>query len=208
MVVRVAALMMVVAALGACGRDANPSEEPAGFKAISSKDGALELRVPNSWDAAELNPVASVQAGDTGTEAYGMVVEDPRRALKDYDLERFAGIQMQELVSDVGLASVAGPETVQVDGKDALQYQLKGLFDGVEVVYLYTFVETPDRFLKVVTWSLASRFEQNRETLERVSLSVRELKPLPEPTPAVTTSDPAVVPPQQDPGVFDRDPNA
>lgn len=205
---RIAALLMVVAALGACGGDADPPEQPAGFKAMTSEDGALELRVPNSWDAVELNPVASVQAGDTDAEAYGMVVTDPRRALKDYSLERFAATQMQELVSDLGLASVGGPETVQVDGKDALRYQLKGLFDGVEVVYLYTFVETPDRFLKVVTWSLASRFEENRETLERVSAGVRELKPLPEPTPEATDSDPAVVPPQQEPGVFDRDPDA
>lgn len=195
-------------ALAACGGGDETPEEAAGFKAVTSQDGALQLRVPSSWDAAELNPVAAVQVGDNDTEAYGVVVQDPRRPLNDYSLARFAGTQMQELVSDLGLASVAGPETVQVDGKDALQYRLKGLFDGVEVVYLYTFVETPDRFLKVVTWSLASRFEENRETLERVSTSVRELKPLPEPTPETTSSDPAVVPPQKEPGVFDRDPNA
>ncbi len=205
---RAAALLLVVAALGACGGDSNEPEERAGFKALTSEDGALEMQVPNSWEVAELNPVASVQAGDTGAEAYGMVVTDPRGALKDYSLERFAATQMQELVSDLGLASVGGPETVQVDGKDALQYQLKGLLDGVEAAYLYTFVETPDRFLKVVTWSLASRFEENRETLERVSTGVRELKPLPEPTPEPAVSDPAVVPTQQEPGVFDRDPDA
>ena len=153
--------------------------------------------------------MASLQAGDPESEAYGMVIQDPRQVLKDYSLEKFADTQMQELVDDLGLASVAGPEKVQVDGKEALRYQVKGLFDSVEVVYLYTFVETQDRFLKVVTWSLASSFDDNKPVLEQVSTSIRELKGLPSPTPNAGDSvDPAVIPTQQQPGVFDRDPQA
>lgn len=194
---------------GACGGQA---EERApgnrGLKAVTSTDGALQFWVPESWTPSELNPVASLQAGDPEAEAYGVVIEDPRKVLQAYTLEQFADLQMQKLVTTIQLASLAGPTTVEVDGKDALQYRLKGFFDSVEVVYLYTFVETPDRFLKVVTWSLADRFEDNREVMEQVSTSVRQLKPLPEPTAAGGADDPAVVPTQQGPGAFDRDPNA
>lgn len=201
-------LLLVLAACNSGNGEDTPSKA-AGFKAITSTDGALQLKVPETWAASELNPVAAVQAGDPNTEAYGMVIEDPRRPLKDYTLERFADVQMQQLVTGLGLASLSAPKKVQVDGKEAVQYQLKGFFDQIEVVYLYTFVETPDRFLKVVTWSLASEFEDNKEVLEQVATSVRELKGLPSPTPEPSnTTDPAVVPTLQGPGAFDRDPTA
>lgn len=206
-----ACIVLVAALLGACGggNGGGTPGSPSGFKELTSADGALQLRVPDAWEASELNPVAAVQAGDPEAEAYGMVIEDPRKPLKDYTLERFADAEMQQLVTGIGLASLSAPEKVQVDGKDAVQYRLKGFFDQVEVVYLYTFVETPDRFLKVVTWSLASEFEDNKEVLEQVATSVRELKGLPSPTPEPKdTNDPAVVPTQNNPGAFDRDPNA
>ncbi len=198
----------MISLLGACGDSGEGAGAERGAKFITSSDGALQLQVPSSWSKSELNPVAAVQAGDEEQEAYGMVIEDPRKPLHEYTLERFADIQMQKLVTRVALASLAGPTEVQVDGKTALQYQLRGLFNETEVVYLYTFVETEDRFLKVVTWSLGSKFDDNKEDLEQVSASVKELKPLAEPTPAATNSDPAVAPTQQGPGAFDRDPDA
>jgi hypothetical protein len=209
--IRAIAILILSALLAACGGNAgdNTPKKAAGFKALTSTDGALQFRVPENWAASELNPEAAVQARDPDTEAYGMVIEDPRKPLKDYTLERFAGVQMQQLVTRLGLASLSAPKNVQADGKEAIQYQLKGFYDQIEVVYLFTFVETPDRFLKVVTWSLASEFEDNKEMLEQVATSVRELKGLPSPTPEPSnTTDPAVVPTQQGPGAFDRDPNA
>jgi hypothetical protein len=200
-------LLLVLAACGGNTVDRTPGKSE-GFKAITSTDGALQFRVPESWAPSELNPVAALQAGDPEAEAYGVVIEDPRKVLQSYSLAKFADLQMQELVTTIQLASLAGPTKVKVDGQDALQYRLKGFFDSVEVVYLYTFVETPDRFLKVVTWSLADRFDDNKEVMEQVSTSVRQLKALPEPTPGAGVADPAVVPTQQGPGAFDRDPNA
>lgn len=192
----------MLALLASCGRG---DPEPRGFKRVASPDGALEFRVPASWtEATDLNEVASLQAGDTVAEAYAVVIEDPRRAFASLDLAGFADRQMQQQVTRVGLANLGGPETLTVDGKPAVRYRLKGFHNAVEVVYLYTFVETPDRFLKVVAWSLSPNFEDNRQTLERVSASVRELQGLPEPDPAPTeVGDPAEIPPQ-DPGVIDR----
>lgn len=203
-----ACLLLLV--IGACGGEPEGRSpgRSKGFKAVTSTDGALQFQVPESWAPSDLNPVASLQAGDPEAEAYSVVIEDPRKALQSYTLAQFADLQMQELVTTIRLANLAGPTKVNVDGQEALQYRLKGFFDSVEVVYLYTFVETPDRFLKVVTWSLADRFDDNKEVMEQVSTSVRQLKALPEPTSSAGPADPAVVPTQQGPGVFDRDPTA
>jgi hypothetical protein len=196
--------LLLIACAGGCNRgDQNPT---GGLRTVTSRDGALQFRVPSTWTADKgLNDVAALQAGDPKREAYGVVIEDSRRLFAAMDLAEFADQQMQELTKRVGLANVSGPERLSVDGKQALRYRVKGFANAVEVVYLYTFVETPDRFLKVLTWSLASNFEQNKPVLEQVTSSIRELKPLQaSPTPAVTQPDTGQVPVVQDPGSIKR----
>ena len=194
-------------ALAACDRGGSPPDLPGGSKTITSTDGALQFRVPASWsEQSDLNPAAALQAADLDREAYGVVIEDPREPFKAMDLGKFADTEMQKLVTRVGLANLAGPKLVEVDGNQAVQYRIRGLYNEVEVVYLYTFVETPDRFLKVVTWSLADKFEDNRPILEEVTTSVRQLKAL-EASPAPTGADPGVAPPPAatvDPNQIDR----
>lgn len=207
------ALVAVLCLGAACSRgEQNPS---GGLKTITSSDGALQFQVPSGWSQDDdLNEVAALEAGDSDTEAYGVVIADRRSLYASMDLAKFADQQVQELAKGVGLANLKGPERVTVDGKDALQYELKGFRNAVEVVYLYTFVETPDRFLKVITWSLASNFDSNRRVLEQVTGSIRELKPLEEEAGPATQAppapedpaqpDPAQVPTLQDPGGIDR----
>lgn len=202
---RAIALLLTVSALAACDRGREPVT--GGIKTITSTDGALQFQVPSSWSQqSDLNEVAALQAGDRISEAYAVVIADPRKPFASMDLAKFADQQMQQLVTRVRLANLTGPEQVTVNGKDALQYQLKGFHNSVEVVYLYTFVETEDRFLKVISWSLASNFDKNKDALEQVSASIRELKPLEE-TPASSGDappDPAQIPAPQDPATIDR----
>ncbi|HEX2053382.1 MAG TPA: hypothetical protein VHJ78_06630 [Actinomycetota bacterium] len=200
-----AALCVMVLVLAAGCNQGNPTPS-GGTKTLTSPDGALQFRVPTTWTQEDgLNEVAALQAGDPNREAYGVVIEDPRRVFASMDLAKFADQQMQELAKRVGLANLTGPERLTVDGKPALQYRLKGFHNAVEVVYLYTFVETPDRFLKIITWSLASNFERNKGVLEQVTASIRELKPLPEAsaTPAAPQPDAGQVP-VQNPGGINR----
>ncbi len=198
--------LLLLALMGACNSGSDVTSS-GGTKTLTSTDGALQFEVPSSWSSqTDLNQVATLQAGDPNNEAYGVVIEDPRKAFSSLDLAKFADQEMHQLVTRVGLADLTGPKKVTVNGKEAVQYQLKGFANSVEVVYLYTFVETPDRFLKVVTWSLASNFEKNQKVLEQVSASIRELKPLEDSTsaPATPQQDPAQIPVQENPAAINR----
>jgi hypothetical protein len=197
--------LLISAVIGACN-DGGGAKLPGGAKTITSSDGALEFKVPSSWSKqTDLNQAAALQAGDLDREAYGVVIEDPREPFKNMDLGKFADTEMQKLVTRRGLVNLTGPKLVQVDGNQAVQYQIKGSFDEIELVYLYTFIETPDRFLKVITWSLADKFDQNKPVLEDVTTSVRQLKDL-EPSPTPSSGDPGVAPPPApvDPNQIDR----
>lgn len=207
-IVRALCFLLISAVVGACneGGGAKPGP-PGGTKTITSSDGALEFKVPSSWSKqTDLNQAAALQAGDRDREAYGVVIEDPREPFKNMDLGKFADTEMQKLVTRRGLVNLTGPKLVVIDGKQAVQYQIKGSFDEIELVYLYTFIETPDRFLKVITWSLADKFDKNKPVLEDVTTSVRQLKDL-EPSPSPGAGDPGVAPPPPapvDPNQIDR----
>lgn len=204
-IVRVLFCLLISAVIGACD-EGGGAKLPGGAKTITSTDGALEFKVPSSWSKqTDLNQAAALQAGDLDREAYGVVIEDPREPFKNMDLGKFADTEMQKLVSRRELVNLTGPKLVQVDDNQAVQYQIKGLFDEIELVYLYTFIETPDRFLKVITWSLADKFDKNKPVLEEVTTSVRQLKDLePSPTPSAGEQGVPQPPAPVDPNQIDR----
>lgn len=192
------ALVLLGLLLSACGVAKKAGDVLGGgsaSKTLRSTDGALEMKVPSSWrKVSNLNRAAALQAADPSKEAYGLVVADPKAPFAGTALGQFADTESQKLFQSIGDRRLSGPKLVTVDGKDALQYELRGVVDNLQVVYLYTFAETPDRFLKVLTWSLASNFDKNKRSLQDVTSSVRQLKALPKGAQA-----PGVNPPRPEP---------
>jgi len=154
-------------------------------KSLVSEDGAFEMEVPESWDQQDnLNDVAVLQAADRDKEAYALLIVDPRTPFGGMALGRFADGQVQKFLESVTEPRLKGPELVIIDGDEALQYEIEGKAEDVEVVYLYTFMESPDRFLKAVTWSLAENYDDNKAVLAAVTESIKQVKALEEPTPS------------------------
>lgn len=186
------ALMSILAGCATSGQTALPGMSSTDANTLTSEDGGLQMQVPDSWQARkDLNPKAELQAGNRESDVYGLVVVDPREFFEDLSLGNFADTEIQRFVDTVGDPALSGPELVIVDDREALQYEVAGVVDGQDVVYLYTFAATPDRFLKIVTWSIGSRFEHNVEEMQQVTESVRQLEPLGEvkPSPAESEDD-------------------
>ena len=187
---RVLALVVFAFLLGpGCGNDPLITDAGVGgvelSKSLTSADGAFEMKIPDSWVRQQnLNDVAVLQAADRDKEAYALLIADPRKPFDDMALGRFADGQVQKFLESVTDPKLSGPELVIVDGDEALQYEIEGKAQEVDVIYLYTFMETPDTFLKVVTWSLAENYDDNKEVLEAVTESVKQVKALEEPAPS------------------------
>lgn len=146
---------------------------------LVSEDGGVEIRVPDSWSKrSDLNPAAALQAGNREDELYVVVVVDPREFFAELSLGQFADTEIQRFVDTVAEPELLGPQLVIVDDSEALQYEVRGVVDEQNVVYLYTFAETSDRFLKIVSWTLSSRYDEHANTMQRVIESVRQLEPL------------------------------
>jgi hypothetical protein len=159
-------------------------------KSLISADGAFEMKVPESWEQQNnLNDVAVLQAADREKEAYALLIADPRKPFEGTNLGKFADGQVQKFLESVTEPKLSGPELVIIDGDEALQYEIEGMAEDVGVVYLYTFSESPDRFLKAVTWSLAENYDDNKEVLAAVTESIKQLKAVEEPTPSPGATD-------------------
>lgn len=193
-----AVLGAVVVALftGACGGGTSESGDDL-TKMLVTSEGSFEMRVPDSWDqTTSLNDVAVLQAADRPREAYAVLIVDPKQPFEGTSLGLFADAQIVKFQEALTSPRVTGPELVIIDDDDALQYEIEGSVeeaggDMVEVNYLYTFIETPDNFLKIVTWSLSDNFDDNKKALADVSASVRQLKATESTSPAPPEDSPS-----------------
>lgn len=195
------ALLLTTLLASACGQSKLPKiggGKDETTKRLISSTGAFEMKVPESWQqASNLNDVAVLQAANRTAEAYALLIADPKGPFEGIPLQDFADAQVKKFQESLASPQDSGPEKVTIDGKQALQFQIEGTAEDVEVVYLYTFIETDDNFLKVLTWSLAENFDDNKNKLADVTSSVRQLKATGEATeqgPGESPSPDAVAP--------------
>jgi hypothetical protein len=97
-------------------------------------------------------------------------------------VEYFASLSRKGLAEQVTGEQSTEPLPMQVSGHSAMEYQMEGSVDNIRIKYICTVIETPTHFYQVLTWTLPSRFEQNRETLRGVMQSFKEVKVGPPPT--------------------------
>jgi hypothetical protein len=149
-------------------------------RTMKSETGAVSVTVPSSWRGElALNEEADIQASDVATESYVAVFVEPK---SDFPADTTI-IEYTQVSRGNVLASLTGGSQPQaatrlkVNGMPAIRSHLVGAIEGEQVAYLHTVIETPTRYVQVVTWTLRSNWEQNRETLNRIAGSFVEAKP-------------------------------
>ena len=143
---------------------------------LTSLDGASQITVPEDWNETnELNDVATIQAANFNKEQYVIVIEDSKEDFTDANLDDHSQITSQLIVDGLTAPNLTSPNPITINGYTALQREIQGSFENINVVYLHTSIETPTHFYQIVTWSLKSRFEENRSVFEQVTQSFQEV---------------------------------
>lgn len=181
--------ILVLATVGGCGGSnssstetaATPSEpvesaEPAVQGTVMpSTNGAVQITVPDDWDAmTDLNDVAIIQAANLAKEQYIIVIDDSKEDFAEPDLAQYSDITAQLIIEGLNGAEAGTPISSTINGNAALQKEIKGSIDNINVVYIHTSVETPSHFYQVLTWTLKSQFDKNRSVLQEVTNSFKE----------------------------------
>jgi hypothetical protein len=173
--------LVIGSLLAACGGGSkSPTASPgtngvALSKAIKSKDGKLEMRIPSSWKQDPgLNESADLQASNRAEEGYVLVITDLKENFPKLTLQQFGQTALDNFLKGITSPAVTGPKKVTVSAGDAIRYELTGAANNVSVTYLFTMIETQDRFLQVIAWTLPDQLAKNRRTLEAITNSIAE----------------------------------
>jgi hypothetical protein len=185
----VGALMIIglVVALAFIGTDSGERSLSTGTKEevsseetilVLSEDSELQLQVPESWEELKgMNPAASIGVGNKFDENYAIVISD---SMEDFShppaLEDFADVQLRLFTKRMESVDVSEGVAVADYDPPAIRYEVRAKIDKLDVAYMVTFLRTEKRFAQIITWTLASLWEDNRGILERVSNSLQELE--------------------------------
>jgi len=162
----------------AANRYIDKSKEAAGDdETYTAPDKSGRIDLPSTWRAmSDLNDEASIQAGNAFMEEYLIVISEKRADFgDDIDLEKYADICLDGMAANIGKLDKGKAREKKIGGRDALLLEVRAKVDGLDVVYLVAYVEGPESYHQVLSWTLEGKYDRNKERLERAVRSFREL---------------------------------
>lgn len=145
-------------------------------KVITSTDGLTQVTVPDNWqDNLDLNDIASLQAGNARQELYLIVISENKSDFVDMDLEQYSEQTIGNILDSLQSSEVSEPETMTINGHQALQKEIRGVIDNLRVIYLHTSIESAENYHQVLVWTLQSQSEKGLPVLRDVVQSFTEV---------------------------------
>ncbi|HIK42508.1 hypothetical protein [Thermoleptolyngbya sp. M55_K2018_002] len=143
---------------------------------LISEDGQIAITLPSGWvKDDELNDRAQLEASNRAEQMYLIVLTQPKAEFRGMPRETYAEITRGYLTRRLEKSEVSSPTPVsQVGGNPAVQYQVRGSLNNIDVLYLHTVVETPTRFAQILAWTPPADFEKNQPMLQQVIQSFQE----------------------------------
>jgi hypothetical protein len=144
-----------------------------GHEIVSSK-GNVRLTVPKDWsELTELNAAAELQAGNKLKEQCVMVLSENKADFKGMTLKKHHQLTRDAMLQKMTNATGTEPVEVTIDGQPALQDELSGTQEGMNIVFLHTTVEGEDGFHQILAWTSKSHWEDQKEILRAITESFR-----------------------------------
>lgn len=157
-------LFCLIFVLPACNKGDKPT------KVIKSNDGSFQVVVPSGWkEESNLNDTADLQVAHRPSNMFLIVLAENKADLADMSVDRHSQITRDGLTESLQEVSTSEPKDLLVGGLPAVQYEIRGTHENVRIIYLHTTVESPTHFYQILAWTVPSRWEENKKTLERVT---------------------------------------
>lgn len=162
-------LIVGVGILSLLGKRVEPS-------VVTATDGQSQLTVPDSWKVrTDLNDVAEIQVANLIQEQYMIVLTENKADFDDVDLDQYADLTLEIALETIVVDEIPAAKSVTINGKRAIQYELHGTVDNMNVVYWITNVEGSHNYYQLLAWTLASKAEQNAPILHQVMHTFQEV---------------------------------
>ncbi len=165
-------ILLLIVALG-CGNLGKVTEivdKAAKPNTVTSTDGKVQLTIPASWKSGQnLNPQAVLQVAEPLNELYTIVIPDPKKDFdKTADLEFVTDLVRKNTESTLENSSFGETKLLEVNGYPARQFEATGVIEKIKAKYIFTLVDTPDTFYQIMSWTLESKYSENKSKLMNV----------------------------------------
>ncbi len=175
---------LAVIGLGGCGFGGGDSSEVETVanqsvdvrSDLENQQTGVRITVPAGWIAVGggRRGTADIYATDSGQTLYVVVLSESSAALDRFGLTDNA--RQYRLLIREELDSFEGEERTgvsSINGRSAVQYEIRGEVDGVPIVYLHTTVQGTDDYYQVVGWTAESSYRENEDVLRNIVGSFR-----------------------------------
>jgi hypothetical protein len=165
----------VVAALSLLACSKIEESVAGGPQVLRSADGTLEITVPGGFKVDKLNDQAAIQAANRMGELYVVVVSEPKEDLSEMTLQKLSDVARGTQLRSMKDSKEEGPVTRTINGRPALEYTLSGSVEGANVVMKHVVIEGSRRWHQILVWTLRSKWEAEKGTLDNIVASLREV---------------------------------
>ena len=163
----------IICGMIALSTSAATSGEASAQGRVFAKDSAVSINLPASFIPAPLNEEAVLQFADTASDAYVIILLEPKVDLTGWNLTRHSWVTAAQIVAGLDHPVVAGPIALEIGSNAATQYEIRGSMQGTRVAYVNTSIESPDAFAQVLAWTTGSQWDANQQTLKALTASVQ-----------------------------------
>lgn len=146
---------------------------------VYSSNNASRVNVPGRWlERSDLNTEANLQVADLRAEEYLIIISEPKSDFPgNWTFRNHADVTRQLLLDNLGVnASVSSPAQIEIDGRQAVQYEIRTEIQGLQVVYLHTTVDGDNTYHQLLAWTLADRYPRNQTVLRSAISSFEEVR--------------------------------
>ncbi len=161
-----------------CSCRAQTIQSKNGYTPVLSKNGHVQVMLPDGWEIANLRPGTNKVSGKcTEKNGYFLVIAEAKGDLaKDRTVEDYAAtiLKIEGKNAKLKNRSLSGAKKLTVHGYPAVQYELTGTLDNLNLAYVKTFVALPTQFCQVMCWTTFSRLEECRGDFTVVTESIEE----------------------------------
>jgi hypothetical protein len=144
---------------------------------IKSSDGKTQITVFSDWkEDKALNEQATIQASNRLKEKYAIVISESLQDFsEDIKVEEFADVVKENMLQSVKNAATSDMTDMTVNGLPAKFFEIQGDVEKVKAKYLIGAVKGKNGIYQIITWTLNSKYDQNKEELKKVIESFKEL---------------------------------
>lgn len=179
----IAILLLITGLLSPSCRDTK-TNNPKGEARTIVVDGLYSIDIPpNMRPTSGLNAEASLQYQDVQSEAYTLVIHEPREDLLQLIgsdpnrsiLEPYREIRMQLLAEGTQVRSHTPVKGHLLNGLKAESLEVDALVEGIdsELSYFLTFVEGSGHVYMIMSWTLKERKEEHKEAFRAIAASFK-----------------------------------